>query len=159
VDYIFYGADMECPLLISPGHYREFVHEPTSKVVNALSGLGARVLPHMCGAIVKTSIVDMLLEMDIHGIMPGNLTQDTVLDLRELKEKVGDRICIFDNINPNGPLLIGKPEEVATETLLHLEKAKGMSGYIFSTSGTTSPATPRENFEAMNREVLNFKWS
>jgi len=80
VDYIFYGADMECPLLISPGHYREFVHEPTRKVVNALSGLGAKVLPHM-------------------------------------------------------------------------------SGYIFSTSGTTSPATPRENFAAMNREVLNFKWS
>ena len=159
VDYIFYGADMECPLLISPGHYREFVHEPTRKVVNALSGLGARVLPHMCGAIIKTGIVDMLLEMDIHGIMPGNLTQESVLDLRELKEKVGDRICIFDNINPNGPLLIGKPEEVATETLLHLEKARGMPGYIFSTSGTTSPATPRENFEAMNREVLNFDWS
>jgi len=159
VDYIFYGADMECPLLISPGHYREFVHEPTRKVVNALSGLGARVLPHMCGAIVKTGIVDMLLEMDIHGIMPGNLTQESVLDLRELKEKVGNRICIFDNINPNGPLLIGKPEEVSTETYLHLEKARGMSGYIFSTSGTTSPATPRENFEAMNREVLNFKWS
>lgn len=159
VDYIFYGADMECPLLISPNHYRHFVHEPTSKVVNELSRLGARVLPHMCGAIVKTGIVDVLLEMDIHGIMPGNLTQETVLDLRELKEKVGDRICIFDNINPNGPLLIGKPEEVATETLAHLEKARGMSGYIFSTSGTTSPSTPRENFDAMNREVLNFQWS
>jgi len=156
VDYIFYGADMECPLLISPSHYREFVHEPTCKVVNALSGLGAKVLPHMCGDIVKTGIVDMLLEMDIHGIMPGNLTQDTVLNLRELKEKVGDRICIFDNINPNGPLLIGKPNDVAGQTLLHLKKAGGMSGYIFSTSGTTSPATPRENFEAMNREVLNF---
>jgi len=159
VDYIFYGADMECPLLISPNHYREFVHEPTSKVVNELSLLGARVLPHMCGAIIKTGIVDMLLEMDIHGIMPGNLTQDTVLDLRELKEKVGDRICIFDNINPNGSLLIGKPEEVAAETLGHLERARDMSGYIFSTSGTTSPATPRENFEAMNREVVNFQWA
>ncbi|MCK5203213.1 MAG: hypothetical protein KAR15_05055, partial [Desulfobacterales bacterium] len=32
VEYIFYGADMECPLLISPDHYREFVHEPTRKV-------------------------------------------------------------------------------------------------------------------------------
>ena len=159
VDYIFYGADMECPLLISPNHYRELVHEPTAKVVNELSRLGARVLPHMCGDIIKAGIVDMLLETDISGIMPGNLTQASVLDLRELKEKVGDRTCIFDNINPNGPLLIGKPEEVATETRAHLEKAGGMSGYIFSTSGTTSPNTPRENFEAMNREVLNFQWA
>lgn len=156
VEYIFYGADMECPLLISPDHYREFVHQPTSRVVNTLAGLGAKVLPHMCGPIVKTGIVDMLLEMDIHGIMPGNLTQEVVLDLRELKDKVGDRICIFDNVNPNGPLLIGKPEEVTAETRTHLERTRGMSGYMFSTSGTTSPNTPRKNFEAMNREVLEF---
>jgi uroporphyrinogen decarboxylase len=156
VEYIFYGADMECPLLISPDHYREFVHQPTSKVVNALAGMGARVLPHMCGEIVKTGIVDMLLEMDIHGIMPGNLTQETVLDLQKLKDKCGERICIFDNLNPNGSLLVGTPEETARETRAHLQKAKSMTGYVFSTSGTTSPNIPRANFEAMNREVLEF---
>jgi len=157
VDYIFYGADMECPLLLSPSHYLEFIHEPTSRTVNELARLGARVLPHMCGNIVKKGIVDMLLEMDIHGIMPGNLTQETVLDLRELKEKVGERICIFDNLNPNGSLLIGTPEEVVKETRDHLERTRNMSGYIFSTSGTMSPNTPRQNFEAMNQVVLNFE--
>ena len=156
VEYIFYGADMECPLLISPDHYREFVHEPTRKVVDALAEMGARVLPHMCGKIIKTGIVDLLMEMKIHGIMPGNLTQETVLDLRELKDKCGERMCIFDNLNPNGSLLIGTPDEVAKETRTHLEKAKSMSGYIFSTAGTTSPVTPKANFEAMNREVLRF---
>jgi uroporphyrinogen decarboxylase len=156
VEYIFYGADMECPLLISPDHYREFVHQPTSTVVNRLADMGARVLPHMCGDIVKTGIVDMLFEMDIHGIMPGNLTQETVLDLRELKDKCGQRICIFDNLNPNGSLLTGTPDQVVQETRAHLEKARSMAGYIFSTAGTTSPNTPRANFEAMNREVLRF---
>jgi uroporphyrinogen decarboxylase len=156
VEYIFYGADMECPLLISPDHYREFAHSPTGKVVNALAKMGARVLPHMCGEIINSGIVDMLFEMDIHGIMPGNLTQETVLDLQQLKDKCGERICIFDNLNPNGSLLIGTPDEVAEETRTHLEKAKSMTGYIFSTSGTTSPNIPRENFEAMNNEVLNF---
>ncbi len=157
VEYIFYGADMECPLLISPEHYREFIHEPTSEVVNALADMGGRVLPHMCGEIINTGIVDMLMEMDILGIMPGNLTQESVLDLRLLKEKVGERICVFDNLNPNGSLLNGTPDEVARETRGHLERARGMSGYLFSTSGTTSPVIPRENFDAMNREVLNFE--
>jgi uroporphyrinogen decarboxylase len=156
VEYIFYGADMECPLLISPDHYRKFVHPPTSQVVNSLAAKGARVLPHMCGDIIKTGIVDLLMEMDIHGIMPGNLTQETVLDLRELKDKCGNRMCIFDNLNPNGSLLIGSPEDVTQDTRAHLEKAGSMRGYIFSTSGTTSPVTPRENFTAMNSEVLNF---
>lgn len=157
VEYIFYGADMECPLLISPKHYREFVHQPTSQVVNALANMGGRVLPHMCGGIVDTGIVDMLLEMNISGIMPGNLTQETVLDLRQLKDRVGERTAIFDNLNPNGSLLIGSPEETARETRHHLERAAHLPGYLFSTSGTTSPNIPRANFEAMNQAVLDFK--
>ncbi len=157
VDTIFYGADMECPLLISPAHYREFVDKPTTTVVNALADMGARVLPHMCGNIVDTGIVDMLLEMKISGIMPGNLTQDTVLDLRKLKEKVGEKTAIFDNLNPNGSVLIGTPEETTRETRRHLEHAAHLPGYLFSTSGTTSPNIPRENFEAMNQAVLDFK--
>ena len=157
VEYIFYGADMECPILLSPQHYKEFVHIPTKNNVNALSEFGGKLLPHMCGSIVKTGIVDMLLEMDIHGIMPGNLTQSDVLDLCELKEKVGDNIAIFDNLNPNGPLLIGTPEEVEKEATAHLEKARGMRGYLFSTAGTMSLSTPKANFDAMNQVVLNFR--
>ena len=156
MDYVFYGADMECPVLISADHYREFVAQPTTRVVNEFANLGAKVFPHMCGQIVKTGIVDQLLEMEIKGIMPGNLTQDDVLPLNELKDHVGDRICIFDNLNPNGPLLIGNPEEVRAETLRHLQNAKSMPGYVFSTSGTLALNTPRENFEAMNDTVLHF---
>jgi uroporphyrinogen decarboxylase len=157
VEYIFYGADMECPLLISPQHYEDFVHTPTTRTVNALSGLGAKVLPHMCGDIVKTGIVDMLLKMDMHGVMPGNLTQSTVLDIRKLKEKVGGQTAIFDNLNPNGPLLIGTPGEVEKETMDHLEKARGITGYLFSTAGTMSPDTPRANFDAMHQSVSGFR--
>jgi len=156
VDIIFYGADMECPLLISPQHYKEFVDLPTTKVVNELNHMGAIVLDHMCGDIVKTGIVDMLMQMDTKGIMPGNLTQDTVLDLQNLKQKVRDRICIFDNINPNGKLLLGTPQEVDQEVKSHLEKAKGWKGYIFSTAGTMSPKTPKENFESMNDAVIKY---
>ena len=158
VEYIFYGADMECPLLISPEHYRSFIHGPTSTVVNALAERGARVLPHMCGPIVKTGIVDMLLEMTIAGIMPGNITQDSVLPLRALKEKVGNRVAIFDNLNPNGSFLTGTAQAVAEETKQHLKAARGWRGYLFSTAGTTSPNTPRENFDAMNHEVTHFRW-
>jgi len=158
VEYIFYGADMECPLLISPEHYRSFIHEPTSAVVNALAGQGAMVLPHMCGPIVKTGIVEMLLEMKIAGIMPGNITQDSVLSLKSLKEKVGDHVAIFDNLNPNGSLLTGTAQAVAAETKQHLNAARGWTGYLFSTAGTTSPNTPRENFDAMNHEVTHFSW-
>jgi len=156
VDIIFYGADMECPLLISPQHYKEFVDGPTTQVVNELNRIGTIVLDHMCGDIVKTGIADMLMKMEIRGIMPGNLSQDIVLDIRKLKEKVKDRICIFDNINPNGNLLLGTPQEIDQEVKIHIEKAKGWKGYIFSTAGTMSPETPKDNFEAMNDAVIKY---
>ena len=76
--------------------------------------------------------------------------------MRSAIRRMSFRICIFDNLNPNGSLLTGSPEDVARETKAHLENARSMSGYIFSTSGTTSPVTPRENFAAMNSEVLTF---
>lgn len=155
-DYFFYGADMECPLLISPDHYRDYVHGPTSRVINQLAAAGGKMLPHMCGPIVDSGIVDMLLALDIKGIMPGNLTQATVLEITQLKDKVGDQICIFGNLNPNGSLLIGKPQEVEVETQAHLETTRDMLGYIFSTAGTSSLGTTQENYEAMNRVVLNF---
>lgn len=156
VEYIFYGADMECPLLISPAHYSRYVHGPTGRVINELAAAGAKILPHMCGPIVDSGIVDLLLELDIKGIMPGNLTQMTVLEITQLKNRVGDKICIFGNLNPNGSLLTGTPGEVEEETRTHLEKVRGMNGYIFSTAGTSSLGTTQENYEAMNRVVLNF---
>lgn len=159
VQYIFYGADMECPLLISPKHYEEFVHPYTSRVINALSGEGGVLLPHMCGNIVDTGIVDLLMETGCRAIMPGNLTQAEVLDIRKLKAKVKDRICIFDNLNPNTSLLIGTPAETAAETQAHLDRAKGMHGYIFTSAGTMAPTTPQTNFEAMNDTVVNYPWA
>ena len=157
VDYIFYGADMECPLLISPAHYKDFVHGPTGRVINELAAAGAMMLPHMCGSIVDSGIVDLLMDLDIKGIMPGNVTQKTVLEIGQLKDKVGDHICVFGNLNPNGSLLIGTPPEVTQETREHLEKVRGMSGYIFSTAGTSSLGTPKANYEAMNQVVLGFE--
>jgi len=156
MDYVFYGADMECPMLISPDDYRKFVAGPTTTVVNEFAKMGTRVFPHMCGQIVKTGIVDELFKMDISAVMPGNLNQETVLPLDELKAHVGNRICIFDNLNPNGPLLTGQPDEVRAQTLKHLKKAAHMKGYIFSTSGTSALNTPLENFKAMNDTVLSF---
>ena len=100
--------------------------------------------------IIENTSVKSLSDIDV--IANSNVYTPKMEDFL----KGGDRICIFDNLNPNGSLLIGTPDAVAEETRNHLEKAGSMSGYIFSTSGTTSPVTPRENFEAMNQEVLNF---
>jgi uroporphyrinogen decarboxylase len=74
-------------------------------------------------------------------------------DIAEVKERVGDRICLMGNVNPLEVGVRGTPEEVREATLEVLEKSGG-EGIILSVGGGTSPGMPRENIIAM-QDALN----
>jgi len=69
-------------------------------------------------------------------------------DIREVKQRVGDRMCLMGNVNPLEIGVRGTPEEVKEATLDVLEGG-GDSGMILSVGGGTSPGMPRENILAM----------
>jgi len=69
-------------------------------------------------------------------------------DIAEVKDRVGDRMCLMGNVNPLEVGVRGTPEEVKDATLDVLEGAGG-EGIILSVGGGTSPGMPRENIRAM----------
>jgi len=69
-------------------------------------------------------------------------------DIREVKQRVGDRMCLMGNVNPLEIAVRGTPEEVHEETLNVLEGSGG-EGIILSVGGGVSPGMPRENILAM----------
>ena len=69
-------------------------------------------------------------------------------DIAEVKQRVGDRMCLMGNVNPLEIGVRGTPEEVREATLCVLEKSGG-EGIILSVGGGTSPGMPRENIVAM----------
>ena len=66
-------------------------------------------------------------------------------DIREVKQRVGDRMCLMGNVNPLEIAVRGTPEEVKEATLDVLEGAGG-EGMILSVGGGTSPGMPRREY-------------
>src|ERR1700742_3289829 len=75
--------------------------------------------------------------------------------ITEVKERVGDRMCLMGNVNPLEIAVRGTPDEVKDETLEVLEAAGG-EGIILSVGGGTSPGMPRENILAMLEALEEF---
>ena len=69
-------------------------------------------------------------------------------DIADVKERVGNRMCLMGNVNPLEIGVRGTPEEVREATLDVLEKSGG-EGIILSVGGGTSPGMPRQNILAM----------
>ena len=78
-------------------------------------------------------------------------------DIREVKERVGKRMCLMGNVNPLEVAVRGTPEEVKAATLDVLEG--GFSdgrGMILSVGGGTSPGMPKRNWMAMLEALQEF---
>ena len=76
-------------------------------------------------------------------------------DIAEIKERIGDRMCLMGNVNPLEIGVRGTPQEVRDATLDVLEKSGG-EGIILSVGGGTSPGMPRENIVAMLQALVEF---
>src|SRR6185312_15571515 len=76
-------------------------------------------------------------------------------DIREVKSRVGDRMCLMGNVNPLEIAVRGTPEEVKDATLEVLEGSGG-EGIILSVGGGVSPGMPRENILAMLEALEEF---
>jgi uroporphyrinogen decarboxylase len=79
-------------------------------------------------------------------------------DIREVKQRVGDRMCLMGNVNPLEVAVRGTPDEVKEATLDVLEGGTEPDGkgLILSVGGGTSPGMPRENIVAMQEALEQF---
>jgi uroporphyrinogen decarboxylase len=75
--------------------------------------------------------------------------------ISEVKQRVGDRMCLMGNVNPLEIAVRGDPDEVKDATLEVLE-ASGGEGIILSVGGGVSPGMPRENILAMLEALQGF---
>ena len=76
-------------------------------------------------------------------------------DIREVKRRVGNRMCLMGNVNPLEIGVRGTPEDVRKATLDVLEGAGG-EGIILSVGGGTSPGMPKANILAMQAALAEF---
>jgi len=73
-------------------------------------------------------------------------------DVREVRRRIGDRMCLMGNVPPLDVVVRGTPDDVKAATLDVLEASVG-ARLILSVGGGVSPGTPRRSLDAM-RDAL-----
>ncbi|MEA2711532.1 MAG: hypothetical protein QOF78_4133 [Phycisphaerales bacterium] len=134
---------------INEEHYMEFAHPYLKRICDAFPKDWVK-LYHNDAEV--DACLDHLPDAGFNVLNWGKQKH-----ISEVKERVGDRMCLMGNVNPLEVGVRGTPEEVkeATHDALEHGAADG-KGMILSVGGGTSPGMPRENIVAMLEALEEF---
>lgn len=110
------------------------------------------VILHTDGNI--NSVLPRLVELGFDGIQ--SLQPSAQMDIREVKEKYGDRLCLIGNIDLDYIMTFASAEEVKANVKDTIRAAAKGSGFILSTCNTLVDIIPNENAFAMYETAEKF---
>jgi len=97
--------------------------------------------------------IDMGIDI-LDPIDPCSGTQD----IFEIKQKYGHQVALSGNIDINGVLKNGTPEEVQADVREHIDRLAVGGGYIVSSSHNLHELIPLHNYIAMRDAVHNYSF-
>ncbi len=161
-NFIEIGADIICfsgdyatkdSLMASPEHLKKFGIEPLGQLAAFAHREGLPCILHSDGNIMP--IMEMLLGTGgIDGLHPIDPTAG--LDIGDVKEKYGDRVCLIGSIDC-GPLMIwGTEEEVRRAVKENIRKAGKGGGLIAASSHSIQSKTKPENYVEMVKAIREY---
>jgi uroporphyrinogen decarboxylase len=114
---------------LPPEWFDDFVTPYLHRLVKGYRDQGHYVIKHTDGNIMP--ILDRLVDAEPHAI--HSLDPQGSVDIAEVKQLVGDRVCLIGNVNC-GLLDSGTDEECIESARYALRHGMPGGGYIFSTS-------------------------
>ncbi len=126
---------------LSPARFAELVTPYLYQVIESHRRNGAYVIKHTDGNIMP--ILDQLVECRPHAL--HSLDPQGGVNLAEVKQRVGHRVCLCGNVNC-GLLQTGTDEEVIQDVLRSLREGMPGGGYIFCTSNVAFKGLPLERY-------------
>lgn len=101
--------------------------------------------------IILDKIADLGFEA-IHSLQPS-----AGMNIREVKEKYGNRLCLIGNIDLDYIMTFASASEVEKNVLDTIQAASMGSGFILSTCNTMVDMIPNENAAVMYETAENYK--
>lgn len=126
---------------LSPEMFGEFVTPYLKKIIKSIRQSGAYAIKHTDGDIMP--ILDQLAECEPHGI--HSLDPMAKVDIKEVKRRIGDKVCLCGNVNC-ALMQTGTDEEVIASAEYAIEHGKPNGGYIFATSNVPFHGLPLERY-------------
>lgn len=132
--YRIYGPEYATPPYLSPKHFERYVARYLGEMVDLIHGYGKKVRIHSHGRIGQ--VLDLMRETGADGLDPCEEPPDGDISLAEIKRKVGNRMCIFGNLELK---LLENGSEVEVRNAVQKCMASAKEGGRFVIMPTASP--------------------
>ena len=129
---------------LSPDMFGEFITPYLVQLVAGYREMGFYVIKHTDGNIMP--ILEDLVSSKPHALY--SLDPQGHVDLAEVKQKVGDRVCVIGNVNC-ALLQTGTEEQAAADVRRALTQGMPGGGYVFGTSNCIYTGMPLERYHLM----------
>ena len=125
--YWICGPEYATPPYLPPRFFRQFVVPYVKDITQLIHSRGSKVRIHIHGKIKR--VLDMILETGVDAIDPCESPPDGDVPLDEIKNQIGDQICIFGNLQPK-ILEHASVDEVERTVIECMQAAKAGGGYV-----------------------------
>lgn len=133
-------------LMISPHVVKRYVFSVYKEMAKACHQRGLPVIYHSDGNLWQ--VMDVIIDTGIDALHP---IEPKAMDIIELKQKVGQHLCLIGNVDLGYTLTRGSPEEVEQEVKQKIHALAPGGGYCLGSSNTITNYVPLENYRAMLR--------
>jgi uroporphyrinogen decarboxylase len=129
VDACHFGDDWgsEQAPLMGPHHWRQFIKPRMARMFARVKEAGKFVFLHSDGNL--SSLFEDLIEM---GLDVYNPLQPEIVDVVEVKEKFGDRLCFWGGVGLRDALLLGSPQAVRDHVWWLMDELGSDGGLILA---------------------------
>jgi len=151
VGALWYTDDLafKTGLLASPRVFRDHLFPWMKKIAQLCRRREIPFIYHSDGKLDQ--VLDDLLDCGIDALHP---IEPQAMDIRELKRKYGQRLCLIGNLDLEYTLTRGTPEDVAAQTRALIRDVGPGGGYCVSSSNSIPSYVPLANFQAMVETTL-----
>ncbi len=153
VDLIEIGGGAASNTVISPAMFEEFCLPYDKKQIEAIHGIGGKVVYHLCGGLMKMG--DMVIESGadaLETMTPISMGGDC--DLALASQKWGSKLCFIGGFDQNVGFENGTPDDARRIVRECFEATEDHGGYIISPSDHFFHGDPA-NLQAFVNEAKN----
>jgi len=126
---------------LSPRYFQEFSAPYIKEIIESLK---SPTILHICGN--TNHLIEKMVETGAVG-----LSLDSMVDLREVAERVPKNVAIIGNLDPVTVVWQAKPETVERKTRELVEKMIGVDNFVLSSGCDIPIEAPLENISAFMR--------
>ena len=143
------------PDLANPNIYRNFMKDIHKEYFKEVENMGSIPICLAWGDI--NPILEDLTGINIKALMVEESKKGFDLDIKRIRDQIGDRVCVFGNVDSINLFHNGTPKEVRDEVIAQVHGAK--NNFVIANGSPLTPGTSEENIKSFINVAKENSWN